>query len=306
MSIYLTFLGTSAAVPTNERSLPAVLLSFGNEQFLFDCGEGVQRQIIKAKTGLHKPIKIFITHLHGDHVLGLPGLLQTMALLDRQRSVDVYGPVGVAKYFSCLRETLQFNLTFQVNIFEIQKPGIICDEKQYFFEAQNNNHTVNGFSYAFIEKPRPGRFDTKKAIEFGVPQGPAWSQLHNGQDYTLPNGKIVKSNDVTGPKRKGRKIVYSGDTKPSEAFIELASQSDIIIHEATFDDDLIEKANLDGHSTPSQAALQAKKAKAKQLILTHISARYTDDSSLLTQAQKIFPNTQVAKDFLVIALELKE
>ena len=306
MSICLTFLGTGAAVPTPDRSLPAVLLSRGNEQFMFDCGEGVQRQIMKAKTGLHKPLRILITHMHGDHVLGLPGLLQTMALMDRKRQVDIYGPVGITKFITCLRETLQFNLTFQVNIYEIQKPCIVCDEPEYFIETQHNNHAVNGFCYAFVEKPRPGRFNPKKARALGVPEGSAWSALQHGSEYILPNGQTVKPSDVAGPKRRGRKVVYTGDTKPYVEFAQFALDADVVIHEATLEDELAEKAGVDGHSTPSQAAIAAKSANAKQLLLTHISARYIDTTILLSQAQKIFPNTKVAEDFLELELPLSE
>lgn len=306
MRLYLTFLGTGAAVPTVERSLPAVLLSRGKEQILFDCGEGVQRQIMKAKTGLHKPLKILITHMHGDHVLGLPGLLQTMALMNRQKPVDLYGPAGITAFVKCLRETLQFNLTFQVNIYEFQCPGIICNEPEYYIVAHHNSHAINGFAYAFVEKPRPGKFNPEKARVLGVPEGTAWGNLQHGQSYTLPDGAIVKSLDVSGPLRKGRKIVYTGDTKPFEPFADFAADADIVIHEATFDDTLVERAKSDGHSTPSQAALQAKAANAKQLILTHISARYTDASLLLMQAQKIFPESIVASDFLEIDLPLSE
>jgi len=306
MSIRLIFLGTGAAVPTIERSLPAVIFSRGKEQIMFDCGEGVQRQIMKAKTGLHKPLKILITHMHGDHVLGLPGLLQTMALMDRRKPVDVYGPEGIAQFITCLRETLQFNLTYQVNVHEIINSGLICNEPEYVVEAQHNNHAVNGFCYAVVEKPRPGRFNPSRAHELGIPEGLVWSKLQQGHEYTLPSGQIVKPSDVSGPVRKGRKIVYTGDTKPFDEFAQFAANADIVIHEATFDDELFEKASLDGHSTPSQAAMQAKVANAKQLLLTHISARYTDTSLLLLQAKKIFPNTIVATDFFEIELPLSK
>jgi ribonuclease Z len=171
MSIYITFLGTGAAVPTAQRSLPAVILQSGNEQLMFDCGEAVQRQMIIAKVGLHKKLGIYITHMHGDHVLGLPGLLQTMALMDRQKPVDVYGPTGLAHFLDCLRETLQFQLTFQVNVHEITEPTIVCDEEEYTVAATRSNHAVTSFSYAFIEKPLPGRFHPEKAQTLGVPKG---------------------------------------------------------------------------------------------------------------------------------------
>jgi len=306
MSISITFLGTGAAVPTADRSLPAVLLSRDGEQIMFDCGEGLQRQMIRAKSGLHRPLKIFITHMHGDHVLGLPGLLQTMALMDRQKSVDIYGPQGLAHFFECLRETLQFQLSFQVIIHEISNSGIICDEEQYYVSAQQSNHAVKSFAYAFIEKPRPGRFNAKKATELGIPEGTAWGNLQRGQEYVLSNGQVVISSDVSGPIRKGRKIVYTGDTKPFGEFAEFAKNADLLIHEATFDDNLAEKAEIDGHSTPFQAATQAKASNAKRLVLTHISARYSDATLLLSQAQRVFESTQIASDFMEITLPLSE
>jgi ribonuclease Z len=273
---------------------------------MFDCGEAVQRQMIIAKVGLHKKLGIFITHMHGDHVLGLPGLLQTMALMDRQKPVDLYGPVGLNHFLDCLRDTLQFQLTFQVNIHEVTQKSIVCNEEEYTIAALPSNHAVTSFSYKFEEKPRAGRFHPEKAKALGVPQGETWSKLQHGIEFVLPDGRLIKTEDVTDSPRKGRKIVYTGDTRPFEGFSDFANYADLIIHEATFDDSLAEKADLDGHSTPSQAANQAKAAKAKNLILTHISARYSDVELLLEQAKKIFANTLVAQDFLEFELPLAE
>lgn len=306
MSIRVVFLGTAGAIPTVQRSLPAVLLQRGTEQFLFDCGEAVQRQMIRAKTGFHKKLKIFLTHMHGDHVLGLPGLLQTMALMDRQKPVEVYGPAGTAHFLQCLQASLQFGLTYPVEIHEIADAGLVCDEEEYTITAEHSNHVVPSFAYAFVEKPRPGKFYPEKAKALGVRQGQAWSKLQHGQTLTLKNGKTVKPEDVTGPQRKGRKIVYTGDTRPFKEFTAFAADADLVIHEATFDDALVEKAELDGHSTPSQAAEAAKQANAKSLVLTHISARYSESQLLLGQAKKVFANTQVAEDFLELELPLGE
>ena len=304
MSIRVIFLGTSAAVPTANRSLPAVLIQRGNEQIMFDCGEGVQRQMIRAKAGLHKKTKIFITHMHGDHILGLPGLLQTMALMDRTKPVDVYAPPGLARFLDCMRETLQFQLTFEVNVFEVTNSGTICDEEEYRVDANQSNHAITSFAYAFIEKPRAGRFYPEKAKALGIPEGPLWSKLQHGHNVKLPGGRVVKPEDVTGVPRTGRKIVYTGDTRPFRGFVKFAVNADLLIHDATLDEELAERAEEDGHSTPSQAARDAKKARVKRLILTHISARYEDTSTLLKQAQKIFRNTQVAEDFMQIEMTL--
>ncbi|HEX9861949.1 MAG TPA: ribonuclease Z [Candidatus Bathyarchaeia archaeon] len=304
MSIQVAFLGTAASVPTSERSLPAVLIQRGNEQLMFDCGEGVQRQMIKAKAGFHKKTKVFISHMHGDHVLGLPGLLQTMALMDRQRPVEIYGPEGTKRFLEGTREVLQFALTFPVEIHEIHTTGIICSEEEYTVEATWANHVIPSLAYAFVEKPRAGKFYPDKARALGVPEGELWSKLQHDEQVKLANGRVVKPEAVLGSLRRGRKIVYSGDTKPFEGFARFAAGADLVIHEATLDDALAEKAAEDGHSTPSQAAEAAAKAKAKKLVLTHISARYADARVLLEQAQKIFKNTVVAEDFMRLELPL--
>jgi ribonuclease Z len=257
--------------------------------------------------GLHKKLKIFITHMHGDHVLGLPGLLQTMALMDRQRSVEVYGPEGLLHFLDCMRETLQFQLTFRVDVHEVTQAGLVCDEEEYLVEAARSNHAITSFAYALVEKPRAGKFHPEKARALGVPEGQAWGKLQHGQDYIFPEtGNVVKPGDVAGPPRKGRKIVYTGDTRPFGDFAAFAADSDLVIHEATFDDALSDKAEEDGHSTPTQAAQEAKSANSKKLVLTHISARYSDSSVLLAQAKKVFPDTVVAEDFLELELPLGE
>jgi len=306
MSIRVIFLGTAGSVPTSERSLPAVLIQRGNEQLMFDCGEGVQRQMIKAKVGFHKKMKIFISHMHGDHVLGLPGLLQTMALMDRQKKVEIYGPEGIKRFLEGTREVLQFALTFSVEIHEIYDVGVVCREEEYVVEAAWSNHVIPSLAYAFVEKPRAGKFYPDKARALGVPEGELWSKLQHGDRIRVPDGRVVKPEEVLGPQRLGRKIVYTGDTRPFRGFPKFAADADLVIHDATFDDALAEKASEDGHSTPSQAAEGAKKAKAKKLVLTHVSARYADTGLLLEQAQKVFKNTVVAEDFMELELPLLE
>lgn len=304
MSMRVIFLGTAGSVPTSARSLPAVLIKRQDEQLMFDCGEGVQRQMIKARVGFHKKMKIFISHMHGDHVLGLPGLLQTMALMDRQKKLEIYGPEGIKRFLEDTREVLQFGLTFPVEIHEICDAGVICEEKDYMVEAAWSNHVVPSLAYAFVEKPRPGKFYPEKARALGVPEGELWSRLQHGEKVKLPNRRVVSPEDLMGSPRQGRKIVYTGDTRPFTGFAKFAANADLVIHDSTFDDTLSEKADVDGHSTPSQAAQQAKKAKAKKIVLTHISARYIDAGLLLKQAQKVFKNALVAEDFMELELPL--
>jgi ribonuclease Z len=285
--------------------LSAIAIRRKTELLLFDCGEGTQRQMIQAGVGFHRKTKIFVTHMHGDHVLGLPGLLQTMSLLDRTKKLEIYGPQGIKAFVEAISQTVRFSLTFPVQVSEVEA-GLVCEEKEYEVYATQSDHMNHSLAYALIEKPRPGRFKIEKAKKLGVPEGPLWSKLQGGSSVKLPDGRIVESEMVLGVPRPGRKIVYTGDTRQSENLVKLAENADLLIHEATFDDELTERAVEDGHSTPTMAAETAKKAGVKRLVLTHISARYKDANVLLEQAKKIFVNTDVAQDFLRLELPLSE
>ncbi|MEM3581224.1 MAG: ribonuclease Z [Candidatus Bathyarchaeia archaeon] len=304
MNLKVIFLGTAGSIPTPKRSLPAILIRRKGEQLLFDCGEGVQRQMIMAGASFNRKMKVFITHMHGDHMLGLPGLVQTMALLDRDKKLEIYGPPGIRRFMEGIRETVQFGLTFPIEIHEIHNAGKLCEEEEYAVEAVWANHVIPSLAYALVEKPRPGKFYPEKARALGVPEGPLWSKLQHGNEVRLPNGKVVKPEDVMGPPRPGRKIVYTGDTRPFEGLATFAAGADLLIHDATLDDELVERAYEDGHSTPSQAAENAKNSRAKLLILTHISARYENPKVLLKQARKFFKKTQVAEDFMTLEIPL--
>lgn len=306
MSVCVFFLGTGGGVPTPKRGLPAILILREGEQILFDCGEGTQRQMLVADCGFHRKMKIFITHMHGDHVLGLPGLLQTMALLGREKKLEIYGPPGIRDFLECIQKTVQFVLTFEVQTHEIGKAGVVCEEEEYFVQAGWAEHAVPSLAYAFVERARPGRFHPEKAKALGVPEGPLWGRLQRGQKVRLPDGQIVKPEQVVESPRKGRRIVYSGDTKPFKNLVKLAKGADLLIHDATLDDELHERAKEYGHSTPCQAAETARKARVKGLVLTHISARYEKANVLLKQAKRIFPNTIVAKDFMKMEIPLLE
>lgn len=306
MSLGVVFLGTAASVPTVDRALPSVVVKRGNEIIMFDCGEGAQRQMIRARVGFHKKMKIFVSHMHGDHVLGLPGVLQTMSLLNRSRELEVYGPVGIKAFVKAIQRTVQFVLTFPLEIHEIKHEGVICDEEDYLVKTARTSHVIPSNGYALIEKPRPGRFDAEKAKALGVPEGPLWSLLQHGQKVKVPGGKTISPHQVVGASRPGRKIVYSGDTRPSDRLQRLAQNADLLIHEATLSDELLERAQEDGHSTPSQAAETAKKARVKRLVLTHVSSRYKNTEELLQQAKKVFSNVEVATDFMKLELPLLE
>jgi len=304
MSLQVIFLGTAGSVPTPTRSLPAIAIRRKGELILFDCGEGVQRQMVKAGLGFNKKMKVFITHMHGDHMLGLPGLIQTMSLLDRTRKLEIYGPTGLEDFIEAIEKTVQFTLTFPLQITEIKHGGLVCEEKEYEIYAAWADHAAPAFAYSFVEKPRPGKFYPEKTKALGVPEGELWSKLQHGLAIKLPNERVVEPEEVVGPPRPGRKIVYTGDSRSTKSLVKLAKNADILIHDCTFDDELAERATEDGHSTPRQAAKTAKKAKVKRLILTHISARYKTPDLVLNQARKAFVNVDVAEDFMKIDLPL--
>ena len=306
MSMRITFLGTAASIPTAARALSAVAIQRKGELFLFDCGEGTQRQMIQAKLGFNRKTRIFITHKHGDHILGLPGLLQTMSLLGRDKPLQIYGPKGTADFLEAMITTVEFSLRFPVEVCEIENEGLVLNEQEYEVHSVWAEHSIPSLAYALIEKPRPGKFHPERALALGVPKGPLWHRLQEGKAVKVSDEQIVRPDDVMDPPRPGRKIVIVGDTKPSDKIAKFACNADILIHEATFAEDLAERAAKDLHSTPTGAALVAKKAGAKLLVLTHISARYGDPAILLEEAKNVFPHVIVAEDLMRIDVPLKD
>jgi len=301
--VKLIFLGTSGSIPTIKRGLPAIALKREQELLLFDCAESTQRQMAHAHLSPMKLDAIFITHLHGDHFLGLVGLVQTLSLMDRTRPLEVYCPDGERERIESYLQVPHYTLTFDVRVREL-KAGEELRRQGYRILASNVDHPVPALAYALVEDERPGRFYPEKAAGLGVKTGPDFSRLKAGQSVKLRDGRTVKPEQVLGPPRPGRKIVYTGDTRPSEHIIELARGADVLIHDCTLADELAEKAAENSHSTPREAAEVAKRAGVKQLVLIHMSPRYEDDSVLLEQAKKIFPNTVVAHDFMVLEVPL--
>jgi len=306
MSLQVIFLGTAGSIPTPTRSLPAIMICREGDLILFDCGEGAQRQMIKARLGFNREMKVLVTHMHGDHMLGLPGLIQTMSLLGRARELEIYGPPGLNDFVEAIERTVQFTLTFPLKVMEVKEAGVVFKGKEFEIHAAKADHIECAFAYSLDEKMRPGRFYPERARELHIPEGALWSKLQHGSSITLPNGTVVEPSKVVGPQRPGRKIVYTGDSRFSLSIVKLAREADLLIHECTFDDELGERAEEDGHSTPSQAAKTARKAKAKRLILTHISARYKSTDLLLKQAKKGFSPVNVAEDFMKIRLPLSK
>jgi ribonuclease Z len=289
-------------MPTPERSSSSIAVTMGRNTLLLDCGEGTQRQMVAAHIGFSKVKLVLLTHLHGDHVLGTPGLIQSMTLQRREEQLDIYGPRGTHDFLQGVSNTLG-GPGFPVAVNELNEPGVIYKSKRFHIETCRATHRLEAWSYAVVESPRPGRFHPDKAKKLEVPEGVLWKRLQEGEDVEV-DGVVVKSCDVCDAPRPGRRIVYTGDTKPSDSIVELARGADLLIHEATFGDELSERAEEDGHSTVSQAAGVAARAGVKRLILTHISSRYGDTKPLLETARKIFPNTDIAEDLSEVEIPL--
>ena len=301
----IIFLGTSGSWPTIKRNVTSIAIKRGSEVILFDCGEGTQRQFQKSKLSYMQISKIFITHFHGDHFLGIPGLIQTMQLNDRDIPIHIYGPKGVNQLVKQLLSLGYFKPKYKIISHEIEE-GSNLDFNDYNIRVMRVNHGIPALAYALEEKMRPGKFDKPKALELGIPEGPLFSKLQRGETITLKNGKKISPDKVLGPPRKGRKIVFSGDTRPIDNMIKFAKDADVLIHEATFDSSLPEIPLEYGHTTALQAGEIAKKANVEKLFLTHISPRYLNDKEIENDARKAFKKAFVAKDFEEFEIKLKK
>jgi ribonuclease Z len=313
-SMDLVFLGTGASWPSVERNVPAVAVKRGSEIVLFDCGEGTQRQFQRSPLSYMQVNKIFITHLHADHYLGIMGLVQTMRLNDRKEPLFIYGPPDTLALMEDYRVIPRAKERSRATVREHKDPGgfkIVVQEIKsgdevafdgYKVVAKETRHTIYALAYALVENDRPGRFNKEGALALGVPEGKAFGQLQRGESVTLDDGRVVTPGMVLGPARKGRKVVYTGDCVPCEQTVELAQGADVLVHEATYANDFPD-ANKHGHSTSAQAAFIAKAARVRTLYLTHISPRYTNAKPLVDEARKIFPETHEAKDLLAVVVK---
>ncbi len=295
----ILFLGTSGSMPTVARSLPAILIKRDGEAVLFDCGEGTQRQMMRCRTGFNLS-SVFITHWHADHFLGLPGLIHTMSFQNRSNKLAIYGPrwAGLPNLFSLI------NPQFDVDFIEVS-PGDLIDLGSFFVEVFAVDHGTTSFGYIFEEHERPGKFDREKAEQLGLKPGPLYKTLQNGESVSVA-GRVISPEQIIGPIRPGRKIVYTGDTRPSNHVIQAAENADLLIHEATLAADLKEYAKTVGHSTAAEAAQIAQGARVLTLMLTHISSRYANTTQLLEEARLIFPDTFVAEDLLELEVLYKD
>lgn len=292
------FLGTGGALPTTNRNPSAIFINIKGHSMLFDCGEGAQQQMMRAKTGMTLE-SIFITHWHGDHFLGVPGLVQTMSFQGRKNPLTIFGPKNIDKFVSNILSLGYYRLNFDINVKEV-KPGDIIEKDDYIIEVFEVDHNVPSVGYILKEHERPGRFNVERARELGIKPGPLYSKLHSGETVFI-NGRKIEPDEVVGPKRSGRKVVYTGDTRPSDKVIVASENADLLIHDGMLLDELSDWALESKHSTAIEAANVAKKAGVKKLILMHISSRYSDDPTpLLKEARSVFENTKMAKDLMVV------
>jgi len=297
----LVFLGTSAAQPTENRGLSCICLEREGEILMFDAGEATQISYMKSGLGWNKKMKMFVTHLHGDHCVGILGLLQTMSMQNRTETLEIFGPSGIEEFIAANIKVLNFGLSFPVFI-NIIKEGKIFENKKFSIYACKANHSVTAFSYLFEEKDKPGRFNVKKAKELNIPEGELWNKLQNGNKIKI-NEKIIKPEQVLGEKRPGKKIGISGDTMPTVKLEKFFEGCDYLVFDSTFLNDEKQRAVDTCHSTAKQAAILGKNAKVKNLILTHFSARYKDEVGHLSEAQEIHNSVITAKDLLEIEIK---
>ncbi|HEU0057456.1 MAG TPA: ribonuclease Z [Gaiella sp.] len=303
MDLDLVFLGTSASAPTAARGTAATLIRRGGDRLLVDCGEGTQRQLLRSDVGLVDLEHVFLTHLHADHVLGLPGMLKTFGLRGREVPITVYGPRGTRALLGALGVVVG-RVAYPLEVVELG-PGESVALRDYRIETFAVAHGTTAVGYALREDERPGRFDVAAADALGVPGGPLRGALQRGDAVSLPDGRVVRPEEVLGGVRRGRTVVITGDTAPAASVVEAAAGADVLVHEATFLADERARAKETGHSTAGEAALVAKEADVGLLALTHLSARYPP-SDVAEEARQLFPRTVVPRDFDLLVVPLPE
>ncbi|MBR8836097.1 MAG: ribonuclease Z [Stigonema ocellatum SAG 48.90 = DSM 106950] len=301
----ITFLGTSSGVPTRSRNVSSIALRLPQraEMWLLDCGEGTQHQILRSDLKISQLSRIFITHMHGDHIFGLMGLLASCGLAGNVERVDIYGPPGLNEYLQAASRYSYTHFSYPVKVHSIS-PGVIYEDDEFIVTCGLLHHRVTAFGYRVAEKDRSGRFDVEKAKVLQIPPGRIYGQLKRGETVTLPDGRVIHGADLCGPTEIGRKIAYCTDTVYCDGAVELAQDADVLIHEATFAHQDADMAFQRLHSTTTMAAQTALVAGAHQLIMTHFSPRYAPGNTLelkdlLQEARAIFPNTDMAYDFML-------
>lgn len=307
----VTFLGTSSGVPTRARNVSAVAVRLAqrSELWLFDCGEGTQHQFLRSDLRLSQLRRIFITHMHGDHVFGLPGLLASLGLSGSSGGVDLYGPDPLESYLEGVLRTSSTRIGYPLEVHQVRSAAeanrIVFEDADLTVRATPLHHRVPAYAYRVEEKPKPGRFDIQKAQELAIPPGPVYASLKRGETVALEDGRQIDGRTLCGPEKAGASLVYCTDTVFCEAAVTLAKGADLLIHESTFSHAEADMAFQRQHSTSTMAAQTAAEAGVGQLVLTHLSPRYAPGNAvtaddLLAEARAIFPNTVLAKDFLCL------
>jgi ribonuclease Z len=306
MSLALRLLGTSASRPTVERNVASLAVVREGETLLFDCGEGTQRQMMRygVSFGL---ADIFFTHFHADHVIGVIGLMRTMALQGRTEPLRLWGPRGGARMLKRAEEFGMDRVSFPVEIVELD-PGTRVERKDYAIVPFAVDHRGSrSLGYSLVEEDRKGRFHPERARELGIPEGPLWGEIHRGRSVTLADGRVIEPSVLVGAPRPGRKLVLTGDTRPCRATVDAARDADLLVHEATFGDEEQVRAVETGHSTAREAARVAADASVQALVLMHFSARYSRDASELgREAREVFERTVVGKDGLEVEVPYRD
>ena len=316
-AVQVTFLGTSSGVPTRGRNVSAVALRLPqrSELWLFDCGEGTQHQFLRSELRVSQLRRIFVTHMHGDHVFGLPGLLASLGLAGTCSGIDLYGPDPLRDYLEGVLRTSSTRIGYPLRSHRVKDAAssgaLLLDDDDITVRCTKLIHRVPAYAYRVDQKPRAGRFDVEQARALGIPPGPVYADLKAGRDVVLEDGRIIHGASLCGPERPGCSVVYCTDTVFSEAAVELAQGADLLIHESTFSHAEAEMAFARQHSTSTMAAQTALAAGVKQLILTHLSPRYVPGNpvtpdDLLNEARAIFPNSELAKDFLSVEVAATE
>ncbi len=299
MDLSLFFAGTGGSVPSARRGLPAVLVRRGGERMLFDCGEGTQRQLLRS-VGLADVECVFITHFHADHWLGLPGMLKSFALRDREQPLSVYGPSGLRQLMADTRFIYGRRLPYELTVTELDPAQMVEREGFRVAVVPVSHRSASAVGYVLVEDERPGQLDPVLAERLGVRPGPDFGRLVRGETV---HG--VAPEQVVGPAREGRKVVISGDTSPCEALAIAAHEADVLVHEATFVDEELERARQTGHSTARQAAELGREAQVRMLVLTHLSTRYSG-GEVRDEARAVFPSTEVPRDFDTVEVPFSE
>jgi ribonuclease Z len=297
--IEIIFLGSGGSIPTEKRNHPAIAIRYEGWVLLFDAGEDVQRRYEKAQLGLNKKMAIFVSHVHADHVLGLPGLLLRFSLLGRLKPLNIYGPKELIEYVKISQSTINLGTTFEAAVHAIG-PGEIFKEQDLTIRAFEVDHRGFALGYEIAWARSTGRFLPSKAKDLGVPQGPLWKALASGESVELEDGTTVSSKDVTNPSPPPLKIVYSGDTRPCEELRKAATGADVLICEAMYTSEHAILAEERGHSTAAAVADLAKEADVKLLVLTHYSPRYYEGEEVIGEARSVFSNSVLARDLMRI------